>query len=213
MGKSHQAFTVRVGCADGAATGMQLEPKPDCDLRRPESDVQTLVYNNIPALGVSGKQGLSPSLLLASPILREAQEIFVVQEPDAEDFADEVIASFPKGKAHRLLLPTKDPSELWLQSNNPEEFGKAWTQAIVGAYDNSIAQSDTGNAERLVKMHGHNFRWVTDAGVFCVWDGAIWRRDKRGDNLLPQTKEVVRAIADPGLAVEVGGCWEAHCHD
>ena len=162
-----------------------------------ESDVQTLVYNNIPALGVSGKQGWKPEFATGIPILREAQEIFVVQEPDAEDFADEVIASFPKGKAHRLLLPTKDPSELWLQSNNPEEFGKAWTQAIVGAYDNSIAQSDTGNAERLVKMHGHNFRWVTDAGVFCVWDGAIWRRDKRGDNLLPQTKEVVRAIADP----------------
>lgn len=171
------------------------------DLRRiviceGESDTQTLVFNNKPALGVSGKKGWKPEFANFA-ILKDAQEIFVVQEPDAEDFADQVIASFPKGKAHKLILPTKDPSDLWLKSSGVEEFDKTWTQAIVGAYDNSIAFSDTGNAERLVKAYGKNFRWVTDAGVFCVWDGAVWRRDKSGDNLLPQTKDVVRAIADP----------------
>lgn len=160
-----------------------------------ESDTQTLVFHGIPALGVSGKQGWKPEFANIT-ILKNAKEIFVIQEPDAEGFADEVIKSFPTGKAHRMVLPVKDPSELWINST-PQEFDAAWAKAIEGAYDTSIPFTDTGNAERLVKTHGQNFRWVTDEETFHVWNGTVWQRNDSGDILLPHTKEVVRAIADP----------------
>lgn len=184
----------------GLATLQNLERINKWDVSRVvlcegESDTHTLVFNGIPALGVSGKQGWKPEFAKL-PVLKNAKDIFVVQEPDAGDFVDEVIGSFPAGKAHRMALPTKDPSELWINST-PQEFDAAWGKAIEGAYDNSIPFTDTGNAERLVKMHGQNFRWVTDEETFHVWNGTVWQRNKSGDILLPHTKEVARAITDP----------------
>jgi len=160
-----------------------------------ESDTQTLVFHGIPALGVSGKQGWKAEFANIT-ILKSAKEIFVIQEPDAKNFADGVVKSFPAGKAHRMVLPAKDPSELWINST-PQEFDVAWAKAIEDAYDNSIPFTDTGNAERLVKTHGQNFRWVTDEEAFHVWNGTVWQRNESGDILLPHTKEVVRTIADP----------------
>lgn len=61
---------------------------------------------------------------------------------------------------------------------------------------NGFTLTDTGNAERLVYMHGGNFRWVTDEEVFCVWNGTVWEKNRSGDLLLPFTKEMVRAIED-----------------
>jgi hypothetical protein len=167
-----------------------------------ESDTQTLVYNGIPALGISGKSGWK-SDFAKIPLLAAAKEIFVVRdEPEAEEFIQGVIASFPDGKAKKLILPggdtdKSDPSQLWINSKNAEEFDQAWKQAIEGAHDRSIQNTDTGNAERLVKMHGLNFRWLTDTAIFRVWDGQIWKGDDAGTVLLPHTKQVVRAIADP----------------
>src|SRR5262249_21833480 len=113
--------------------------------------------------------------------------------------------SFPDAdKVYALRLPAKDPSELWIKST-AEEFAAAWGKAVEEARpalnpsearDASIPCTDTGNAERLVKMHGPNFRWVPDDDSFRIWNGALWQPNKNGNLLLPYTKEVVRAITD-----------------
>lgn len=159
-----------------------------------ESDVQTLVYRGIPALGVSGKEGWKPEFANLT-VLKNAKEILVVLEPNAEKFVEQVIESFPAGKAMPVVLPAKDPSELWINTTSAE-FDAAWLKAsTTDALDRSTPFTDTGNAERLVRMHGANFRWLTDEEEFRIWDGEVWRPNKSGDLLLPQTKEVVRAIA------------------
>jgi putative DNA primase/helicase len=159
-----------------------------------ESDAQTLVFNGIPALGVAGTKGWNPAFA-SIPILKNAKKVLVVQEPGAEGFVDEVLDSF-SGRGYRVVLPAKDPSQLWLE-NTPEDFLAAWTKAsTTDAEDRNTPFTDTGNAERLVKIHGPNFRWLTDEDTFRIWDGTVWRQSGNGELLLPQTKEVVRAIAD-----------------
>lgn len=36
---------------------------------------------------------------------------------------------------------------------------------------------DAGNANRLVRLHGHEMRWLADEGRWLVWDGHAWKRD------------------------------------
>src|SRR5207244_1489414 len=59
-----------------------------------------------------------------------------------------------------------------------EIFLAAWNKAIDAAelLNDSFANTDTGNAERLVNKHGGNFRWVNEEGVFCIWNGSIWQK-------------------------------------
>lgn len=41
--------------------------------------------------------------------------------------------------------------------------------------------TDTGNAERLVSLHGDRVRYVHDARRWHVWNGASWAPDRRGE--------------------------------
>jgi P4 family phage/plasmid primase-like protien len=38
---------------------------------------------------------------------------------------------------------------------------------------------DTGNGNRLIRLHGRDMRWLADEGVWLVWEGHGWRRDDR----------------------------------
>jgi P4 family phage/plasmid primase-like protien len=162
-----------------------------------ESDTQTLFFNGIPAIGISGKNGWSPEFARL-PQLSNVKEVVIIQEPDAEDFVKAVAPSFPDKRVCVVKLPAKDPSALWLQSKTPEEFLAAWDGAMDSAkvMTDGFTNTDTGNAERLVDKHGGNFRWIDDEGTFCAWDQSVWRKNTSGDVLLPMTKEVVRAIPD-----------------
>jgi putative DNA primase/helicase len=162
-----------------------------------ESDTQTLFYNGIPAIGISGKNGWDPEFA-GLPQLSDVRDVVIVQEPDAEDFVESVAPSFPDKRVYAVRLPAKDPSELWLKSKTPEEFFAAWDEAIDGAkiISDGFPNTDTGNAERLVDKHGGNFRWIDDEETFSAWDQTVWRKNTSGDVLLPMTKEVARAIPD-----------------
>ncbi len=162
------------------------------------SDVQTLVYNGIPALGIPGKNAWKPEYARI-PILANAKEIIVSREPDAEEFAEAITSSFPAGKVVIAAFDDercKDPNMLWLRG--PETFLREWDKKIAEGRDRLIPFTDTGNTERLVLKHGENFRWLTDACKFHTWNGQRWEPAENGDGqLLSWTKEVVRSISDP----------------
>jgi hypothetical protein len=164
-----------------------------------ESDVQTLFYAGFPAIGISGKSSWKPEFAKLSQ-LATVKEVYIVQEPGAENFVKTVAASFPDKVIAVLPFsePLKDPSELWLSNPDREAFAKVILERLENAVvlHDGLALTDTGNAERLVRKHGSNFRWLTDEEVFAIWDGSIWGKNKTGDSLLPRTKEVVRAIPD-----------------
>lgn len=162
-----------------------------------ESDVQTLFFNGIPALGISGKNGWSDEFAKL-PLLAHVKDVYIVQEPEAGDFVEAVAAGFPDKRISVIEMSEecKDPSAMWLQSKTQEEFTESWSKAIDAAklVSDSFSTTDTGNAERLVAMHGGNFRWLADEETFCIWEKSVWRKNNSGDALLPWTKEVVRAI-------------------
>jgi hypothetical protein len=104
-----------------------------------ESDTLTLVYNSIPALGISGAKGWKKEFAQLPP-LANASKILVVHEldatgkPDADGYklVENVAASFPAGKVYRVLLPVKDTNALWV-SNTPEQFDVLWDKAVTEA--------------------------------------------------------------------------------
>ncbi len=53
--------------------------------------------------------------------------------------------------------------------------------------------TDLGNAERLVRAHGGDIRWVTDWKSWIRWNGKYWERDNDGA-VLRLTFDVVRDI-------------------
>lgn len=53
--------------------------------------------------------------------------------------------------------------------------------------------TDTGNAERLVKRHGENLRYLTEGGVWYIWDGVRWAQDRLAE-VSRLAKETILAI-------------------
>ncbi|MGA7078664.1 MAG: phage/plasmid primase, P4 family [Terriglobales bacterium] len=178
-----------------------------------ESDVQTLFYAGFPAIGISGKNGWKPEFAKL-PQLAAVKEVYIVQEPDAEAFVEAVAASFPDKVV--VVMPfqeqIKDPSELWLRNPDTEAFAKVFIEMLENAplLHDGFPLTDTGNAERLVKKHGGDFRWLTDEEIFAIWNGSIWGKNKTGNALLPRTKEVVRAIPDPEWQATSEGAGKRH---
>jgi putative DNA primase/helicase len=58
--------------------------------------------------------------------------------------------------------------------------------------------TDTGNAERLVALHGEDLRYCHDWKEWLVWDGARWRRDSTSEisRLAKATVRTMRAEFD-----------------
>ncbi len=62
---------------------------------------------------------------------------------------------------------------------------KSSTEVVQTKEDIDIAgfnyrDSDTGNAERLVRKYGDRIRYVNDHGIWRAWDGKAWTKDDRG---------------------------------
>ena len=53
--------------------------------------------------------------------------------------------------------------------------------------------TDAGNAERLFALHGEDYLYVGDWGVFVVWDGRRWIEDKR-NLMLDRVRDTARAL-------------------
>lgn len=70
---------------------------------------------------------------------------------------------------------------------------------------------DTGNANRLIRIHGQDMRWVEDEGVWMVWDGVRWKRD-RTKVVEGWTNDVMTDIARYARQVggEEGNTWIRH---
>ena len=59
-------------------------------------------------------------------------------------------------------------------------------------------ESDVGNAQRLVALHGHDLRWVPRWKTWIVWDGRRWIRDETGE-VERRAKSVVRNLFEEAL--------------
>jgi putative DNA primase/helicase len=62
------------------------------------------------------------------------------------------------------------------------------------------AQTDLGNARRLVREHGRDLRHCAELNVWLVWDGGRWAEDKTGE-VIRRAKTTARSIYKEAAAV------------
>lgn len=66
-----------------------------------------------------------------------------------------------------------------------------------------FADTDLGNAERLVHAHGADLRYCAQVGAWLVWDGKRFCRDETGGAIIRQVaQEVIRQAEQDALLVE-----------
>ncbi|NBT26006.1 MAG: hypothetical protein EBT09_05535 [Actinobacteria bacterium] len=79
--------------------------------------------------------------------------------------------------------------------NRPGAVATATRHRAVAS--DRLPLTDLGNAERLVRAHGDDIRWVTDWKAWIRWNGRYWERDTDGA-VLRLTFDVVRDIVLEG---------------
>lgn len=70
--------------------------------------------------------------------------------------------------------------------------------------------TDMGNAERLVDLHGHNFRYCYPMKRFFVWDGIRWNGDNMG-RLRKMCKDVIRNMYRQAALLDDDNARKALC--
>lgn len=98
-------------------------------------------------------------------------------------------------------LPDKGDVSDWMAAGGTRDALEALadaTPATVLAVEVATAfarlpLSDAGNAERLVRAHGADLRYVAEWKQWLVWNGAYWQRDQDG-TVMRRMLDVVRAI-------------------
>jgi hypothetical protein len=96
-----------------------------------ESDVQTLLYHDVPAIGIPGAKTWKDDW---ADLLSAIPKIFLVVEPDGagESLRDTLLQSKLADRVRLVTLTgAKDPSELHVQ--DPEAFKGKWEAAIAAA--------------------------------------------------------------------------------
>lgn len=87
-----------------------------------------------------------------------------------------------KRRQHDAEMPPAPPDDL--SGAGPETESKP---------PKSLPRTDLGNAERLVKRHGHEIRYSHQWGAWLVWEGRRWAKDETGE-MSRRAKETVRHI-------------------
>lgn len=194
-----------------------------------ETDVWTLGYHNIPALGFPGVGAFKT---VGLDHLRDIGRVYIWQEPGqgGVQFLRQLSQHLLKiGYPGQILFLSharcKDPSDL--HKADPEAFRASWDAAVAAAVpptngtdylspwvraclDTSGGEklppdefplSDIGNGARLVHRHGRNLRFVPAWQRWYVWDGSRWRSDVSGEAFRRAT-DTVLAIHEEAAAIQ-----------
>jgi putative DNA primase/helicase len=88
-----------------------------------------------------------------------------------------------------------------LTADQVEAFLTAPREPSASTDGFNYRQSDTGNAERLVRRFGAKIRHVADQGVWRVWDGMRWVTD-RGRVISRLSKKVAQELFEEAIGLE-----------
>jgi putative DNA primase/helicase len=179
-----------------------------------ESDAQTLWHHGIPALGIPGAGSWQEEWASA---LDGISTVFVVIEPDrgGKALRERLAKSRIRDRARLVTLAgAKDPSELHIC--DPVSFPGRWRAALdasepwiepptsgtAHADDGGSHLTDVGNAERFVRHHGHDLRYVTAWSRWLVWDGVRWAADFTAEVVRRAKATVARIYGEAEAALE-----------
>lgn len=111
----------------------------------------------------------------------EVVTILVASDVKGADAADWVAAGGTRERMQALIL---DACKV--------EVAKTTAPAPPPGAGHADHLTDSGNAERWVRMHGQDFRWLVDEGCWLHWAGSHWK-DGGDAAALQATKAVARS--------------------
>jgi len=95
----------------------------------------------------------------------------------------------------------EEPAKLaWLEALNLPVVDAVATEVVGEVDPHAEGKSELGNAEKLVRQHGADFRYIAAWG-WLVWDGQRWVRDDTGE-VVRRAKRTVRAMYAEAEAYE-----------
>jgi putative DNA primase/helicase len=114
-------------------------------------------------------------------------------------------------------MRTEQPYASWLivsaagrcynaTTGEPDPYPEADARAIVDRVYARYTEgerpfTDSGNAERLVDIHGRDVRYCEELGGWFDWDGSLWVPDAVG-RVEQRVKSTVRAITDEATVTD-----------
>ena len=125
-----------------------------------------------------------------------------------------ILASYAGSMRRRGM--DADAIEAALQAENLKRCHPPLPEAAVSAIARSIGRyeprpdlldqdrfhnTDLGNADRFVYVHGANVRHVKEWGTWLLWDGRRWARD-RSNVVYDLARGVIRAMYDAGHGID-----------
>ncbi|WP_338817972.1 hypothetical protein MTCOM_18050 [Moorella thermoacetica] len=111
-----------------------------------ESDVQTLLYAGIPALGSPGVAAWQKEW---SALIPEGVQIYIWQEPDeGHVLVEKVLRAFPDAKIIKTTVEEKDPRQVWLNSRDKADFVQRINELLQTATTADDLQEAARRTER-----------------------------------------------------------------
>lgn len=148
-----------------------------------------VVFDSDASINMLGVRREERALLEA--LIAAGADARVVRLPDAQGGAKQGLDDFLVAHGRAALIALCDAAKA--------PATKAETQ-VAGAPSNATALTDLGNAERLVRDHGADLRWVESWSTWIAWDAQRWRRDDTGESMR-RASATVR-----GLYAEAAAC-------
>ena len=169
-----------------------------------ESDTHTIWQEipDLPALGAPGKALLNKLADEWFEYIHNYGEIYLLQEDDAEEVVTDTLENMDReldSELYRLILPTDDVSDLYLE--NRESFEKRLTEAIEGA-ERYMRKFNLGNRDSLPpttaaesflqqeREEGRRWIYLADQGQYYQYsqDRGYWKTVKE-DYLMKKIRD------------------------
>src|SRR5262249_38629061 len=99
-----------------------------------------------------------------------------------------------------FTLPSRS-DQAWRRLSYMVDHARGPVNPTPTEFDDKYAQTDYGNAERLVGRYGHELRYCDDWKKWLVWDGRRWATDSAGA-AVRCAKDTVRQLWRLGVKID-----------
>ena len=98
-------------------------------------------------------------------------------------------------------MSTSDANDWALLTNrSAEQLEEAISEEVARIEQETMRRSDDGNAEELIKAHGHEIRYCEERGRWLIWTGQVWRWEKEASTVRRFIKIIARGYPEEDKA-------------
>jgi len=134
--------------------------------------------------------GRSHAANVAKALQDTAESIKIVELPGLPPSGD--VSDFLDGHTKEDLLALVEDTPAWTPTNSTAR-GEQKTWDVTSTASTSFHLTDSGNAQRLVALHGNDLRYCYGRGRWFAWDGKHWAVDESGA-VIRKAKDTIRRL-------------------